>query len=391
MCTLMDDGHIDKLLAGCGNYVNNYTSEILMKGILRQTLVSTTLSGMQLHAPQNSTLLRFKQLIWFDLPQLHDKVFQFQWTYPDTWTPDDLHPIHFLSIHDATRKNFHFDYKSWALSWIGLRITYEQILGPSYGPVFQDIVNDIQQNDIGHLFDVEYIVSLTIRMLALLSQYSSQHVIFSVADSTVSYDPATMQVNDWHSVVYALWTALKSFLTFPLQHEFNILNDKFKVVKMRPHLPKDKKPPAIDKETHPKVLKSALKSTSPDTTIAIVKSKTKVVSPSSGRKVSIATTPDESPQYCIKDFTKHYNIATSLKPCKSNCRYIHYSKVPKTTSKAYCHAARVNRFASTTVPFKDTGRFTISIGCWRESQCKYAHVCRNNTSCSRKVKRKAAH
>jgi len=116
---------------------------------------------MQLHAPQNFTLLRFKQLLWFDLPQLHDKVFKFQWTNPDTWTPDDLHPIHFLSIHDATRKNFYFDYESWALAWIGLRITYEQILGPSYGPVLQDIVNDIQQNDIGHLFDVEYIVSST--------------------------------------------------------------------------------------------------------------------------------------------------------------------------------------------------------------------------------------
>jgi hypothetical protein len=248
--------------------------------------------------------------------------------------PDDLHPIHFLSVHDATRKNFHFDYESWALSWIGLRIAYEQIFGPSYGPVFQDIVNDIQQNDIGHLFDVEYIVSLTIRMLALLSQYSSQHVIFSVADSAVSYDPATMQVNDWHSVVYALWTALKSFLTFPLQHEFNLLNDKFKVVKMRPLLPKDKKLPAMDKEKHPKALKSALKSTSPDTTIAIVKSKTKVVSPSSGRKVTIATAPVESTQYCIKDFAKHYNIATSLRPCKNNCRYIHYSKVSKSTSKA---------------------------------------------------------
>jgi len=128
---------------------------------------------MQLHAPQNFTLLRFKQLLWFDLPQLHDKVFKFQWTNPNTWTPDDLHPIHFLSIHDATRKNFYFDYESWALAWIGLRITYEQILGPSYGPVLQDIVNDIQQNDIGHLFDVEYIVSSTHpNMLALLSQYS---------------------------------------------------------------------------------------------------------------------------------------------------------------------------------------------------------------------------
>jgi len=143
-----------------------------------------------------------------------------------------------------------------------------------------------------------------------------------------------MQVDDWHNVVYALWNALKSFLTFPLQHEFNILNDKFKVIKMRPHLPKDKKLPAIDKEKHPKALKSALKPTSPDTTIAIVKCKTKVVSPPRGRKVSIATTDDESAQYCIKDFAKHYNIATSLKPCKSNCRYIHYPKVPKTTSKA---------------------------------------------------------
>ena len=80
MCTLMEDGHIEKLLAGFGNYVNNYTSEILMKGILRQTLVSATLSGMQLYAPQNFALFLFKQLLWFELPQLHDKVFQIQWT-----------------------------------------------------------------------------------------------------------------------------------------------------------------------------------------------------------------------------------------------------------------------------------------------------------------------
>ena len=332
MCTLMEDGHIEKLLAGFGNYVNNYTSEILMKGILRQTVVSATLSGMQLHAPQNFALLRFKQLVWFELSPLHDKVFQIQWTYPDTWTPDDLHPIHFLSIHDATRKNFHFDYESWALSWIWLRITYEQILGPSYGPVLQDIVNDIQQNDIGQLFDVDYLVSLSIRMLALWAQYSSQHVIFKVAGSNVDYDPATMTVKDWQQVVHALWFALKSFLTFPLQHEFNILNDKFKVVKMKPLLPKDKRPSAQEKEKHPKALKSALKPASPTTTIAATKSRSKVVTPS--RKVSIVTQDGESAPYCIKDFSKHYGITTSLKNCRANCKYIHYSKVPKSTTKA---------------------------------------------------------
>ena len=118
------------------------------------------------------------------------------------------------------------------------------------------------------------------------------------------------------------------------QHEFNILNDKFKVVKMRPLLPKDKKLPAQDKEKHPKALKSVLKPTSPDTTIAVNKSKSKVVTPSRNRKDSIVTQDNESTPYCIKDFAKHYSIATSLKPCRANCKYIHYSKVPKSTTKA---------------------------------------------------------
>jgi len=155
--------------------------------------------------------------------------------FPDTWTTDDLHPIHFLSTTDAIKKNFHYDYECWTLSWIGIRITFEQILGPSYGPVLQNIVNDIQQNNIGQLFDIEYIVTLTIRMFALLSlsECSAQHVPFHIVDANLEFDPATMVTSDWH-------TTIKSFLTFPLQHEFNIINGKFKVVKMKPLLPKDK-------------------------------------------------------------------------------------------------------------------------------------------------------
>jgi hypothetical protein len=139
----MENGQIVKLTSGVGNYVNNYTSEILLKGILRQSVVSATLSGMQLHAPINYAILRFKELVWFDMSELHDKVFYFQWSFPDTWTSTDLHHIHFLSTADASRKNYQFDYDCWALSWIGLRITLEQILGLSYGPVLQAIISDI--------------------------------------------------------------------------------------------------------------------------------------------------------------------------------------------------------------------------------------------------------
>lgn len=240
MCTLMEDGQIAKLTSGVGNYVNNYTPEILLKGILLQSAVSATLSGMQLHAPINYAILRLKELVWFDLTELHDKVFYFQWSYPDAWTPTDLHPLHFLSTADANRKNYQFDYDCWALSWVRLRITSEQIFGLSYGPVLQYIINDIQQNNVGQIFDIEYILSLTIRMFALLSQYSSQHVPFSVVENDISYNPATMVLEDWHAVIHLLWTALKSFLSFPLQHEFTIINDKFKVAKMKPILPAKK-------------------------------------------------------------------------------------------------------------------------------------------------------
>lgn len=125
----MEPGQIEKLTLGYGSYINNYTSEILLKGILRQSVLSSTFSGMQMHAPQNHALLRFKQLLWYDLPELHDKVFRCQWEFPNAWESTSLHPIHFLSATEAARLIYQFDYDCWALSWIGIRIiTFEQIL-----------------------------------------------------------------------------------------------------------------------------------------------------------------------------------------------------------------------------------------------------------------------
>ena len=68
-------------------------------------------------------------------------------------------------------------------------------------------------------------------MNALLYQYSS-------------YDPSTMVVTDWHEVIRLLWSALKSFLTFAQQQEHNLISEKFKVPRLKPLLPKDKKPVA---------------------------------------------------------------------------------------------------------------------------------------------------
>jgi hypothetical protein len=171
-------------------------------------------------------------------------------------------------------------------------------------------------------------------MFALLSQYSSQHVPFNVVDSDITYNPASMVLEDWHAVMLLLWNALKSFLTFSLQHEFNIINDKFKVAMMTPLWPA-KKTIASPKEKHPKALKPALRSPSPPVTAVSGKSRSVTVTPPRNRKAEkVVAFEDEPIRYCIKDFAKHYNIVTSLKPCKAKCVYVHFNKLPKNLAKS---------------------------------------------------------
>jgi hypothetical protein len=58
MRTLMEDGQLENFTAYHGNYVHNYTAEVLLKGILRPTTLQSTLSGIQMHASPNHALKR---------------------------------------------------------------------------------------------------------------------------------------------------------------------------------------------------------------------------------------------------------------------------------------------------------------------------------------------
>ena len=163
-------------------------------------------------------------------------------------------------------------------------------------------------------------------MNALFHQYSSQKQVFRVLGSSVDYDPSTMVVTDWHEAIKLLWAALKSFLTFAQQQEHNLINDKFKVPRLKPWLPKDKKPVAAAvKEKYPKVSPPALKAApkeKPPAKPAVVKKGRKVE-----RKVEFEDNVNVM-RLCIQDMAKHYKIPTSLTPCQPDCQYVHYNKLP---------------------------------------------------------------
>lgn len=84
----------------------------------------------------------------------------------------------------------------------------------------------------------------------------------------------------------------------------------------------DKKPTGVVKEKYPKAIKTASKTVTPNKAVTL---------PVREKKVAF----DKDKQtHCINNIAKHYGIVMSLKPCPTKCRYTHYNKFLKTTTKA---------------------------------------------------------
>jgi len=199
------------------------------------------------------------------------------------------------------------------------------VLGHSYGVTIDNIVRDIQQNNIGQMYEIDYLLWLTITMRALLFQYSSSEDVFMVEGSPTVFDPSHISSVDWQEVIQFLWLSFKSQLTYAKQYEYTLAMSKYKMVKHRPFTPK-----AVIKE-------------------AVVKAVTSVKPKAQAQKKDTVTLPaktirraDKSPKVtfvpddirlCISDLAKYYKINTSIPACATDCKYLHYDQYSSTASK----------------------------------------------------------
>lgn len=76
----------------------------------------------------------------------------------------------------------------WVKSWHGYQLTLQVLLGRSYGAVIDNIIREIQQDNVGQMFEVDYLLWLTVTMRALLFQYSSSEDSFTVDDSPTVFE-----------------------------------------------------------------------------------------------------------------------------------------------------------------------------------------------------------
>ena len=80
----------------------------------------------------------------------------------------------------------------WVEVWEGYKLALKLILGPTYGLTIASIITDLQQNNIGQLFDVDYLLALTSTLMALSYNYAASTEPFTVTSSTIEFQPATM-------------------------------------------------------------------------------------------------------------------------------------------------------------------------------------------------------
>jgi len=122
--------------------------------------------------------------------------------FPYQQTSTSLHPVHYLPKADASACNYDIrTYDVWIKTWDGYKLALKLILGPTYGLAIASIITDLQQNNIGQLFDVDYLLALTSAMMALLYNYAASTEPFVVNGSTHEFQPTTMTAADWQQVI----------------------------------------------------------------------------------------------------------------------------------------------------------------------------------------------
>ena len=201
----------------------------------------------------------------------------------------------------------------------GYQLVMKLLLGPSYGVVISDILNEIQESNIS---DVGYLLSLTATMRALLYDFSSSFDDFTIDTSTIVY---TMTKAQWIVVVQQLWLSFKDKLPYNRQQEYLHCRSKYVGVRHKPFSSVGSRPtvtvtPTTSKKNRNKSKPKSKKSSPTSRSSSPNSSRTKKV------EFGVAI--------CISDLAKHYGIKSNLESCKADCPYAHYNQLPSTLTTA---------------------------------------------------------
>ena len=117
---------------------------------------------------------------------------------------------------------------------------WRQLLGPDYGRLLQEYLTEMYDQQIGERNGLPYLKALTEAWRCEFYRYSIRQDSFQRMDQTAVYDPRTMTLNDWLTILRLQYADYKSSLKVMKEMEFTQYRLLSKIVEPKPlgHKPK---------------------------------------------------------------------------------------------------------------------------------------------------------
>ena len=328
----MQQGQLDKLLrtAGLGNYGNNITATNIIDGVIK---LADDNNAASIFSKLNTSINHNKQQVtlqaWRQHPDLYEKIAYGIYEYGHNLTKTSVRCEHFLPHAVALEINYNIStYSHFLEHFKGWRQLLQELLGPDYGRLLQEFLTEMYDQQFGERNGVPYLKALTEAWRCEFYRYSIRQDSFQVMGQAELYDPKSMTLNDWLSILRFQYADFKSSLTVMKEMEFTQNKLVSNVVEAKPlgHKPKVVLP-AEQKAVRVEANVGKDKKAPAKATPAPAPAKKE----KAGEKRK-APARDASVNVCIGDLLNHYGASQQV-PCPTPCRYVHYTDLVQGTSK----------------------------------------------------------
>jgi hypothetical protein len=265
------------------------------------------------------------------MADLYEKIAYGIYEFGHNLTKSNVRCEHFLSHGVAVEINCnittyaHFleHFKDW-------RQLLHELLGPDYGRLLQEFLTEMYDQQIGERSGLPYLKALAEAWRCEFYRYSIRQDPFQRMDQTTVYDPRTMVLSDWLTILRLQYADYKSSLTVMKEMEFTQNKLICKVVENKPlgHKPKVALP-AEQKACRVEAIVGKEKKAPAKALNAPAPAPAKKVKAGEKRK---SPARDVSVNVCIGDHLNHYGASQQI-ACPTPCRYVHYKDIVQDTSK----------------------------------------------------------
>ena len=320
--SLMEKGRLQLFLSagGHGYFGNNFTAKNIIQGLLKYDSSSnepTTLSA-RLQSSLNHAKTLVTQQAWYMHEELHKKIALCEYEQGFNSSVHSIHCAHFLPAKIAAETNYEIDsWSRWLASLEGMKLLFQELLGPQYGVTIQAMITEARDSRIGEMSNVIYLVQLTHLWRQELYRCARSVTPFQLPRHGAVFQPTQMDASAWQEVMKLQWSNLKTDLN--VMDEFVYIQGlaarKMDLPHAFGHKPKQKGEVRGPPAPLPKVIAAPAK----------LKAKQEK-KPSPAKK-------DQRDSMCIADLLNQYGAEQQI-ACDVPCRYPHYTAIAKGVTKA---------------------------------------------------------